>query len=64
LYQPQFGQTICGTLAWRHCGQTLRAGSVSVQALDRRLRDFDLEVFFFGTATKELSYTLIVTVRS
>ena len=26
LYHPQFGQTTWGTLAWWHCGQTLRAG--------------------------------------
>jgi hypothetical protein len=38
-------------LAWRHCGQTLRAGTDSFQALDRRLRDLDFEVFFLGTAT-------------
>jgi hypothetical protein len=29
----------------------LRAGIVIFHALARRLRDFDLEVFFLGTAT-------------
>ena len=42
LYQPQFEQTVWGTLAWRHCGQTLRAGTVIVQALARLVRDLDL----------------------
>jgi hypothetical protein len=36
----------------------LRAGTDSFQALARRLRDFDLEVFFLGTATRWQSYTL------
>ena len=58
LYQPQFEQTVWGTLAWRHCGQTLRAGTVMVQALARLVRDLDLEVFFLGTATSWRSYTL------
>lgn len=58
LYQPQLGQTVWGTLAWRHWGQTLRAGTDSFQAPARRLRDFDLEVFFFGTATNRRAYTL------
>jgi len=37
-------------LARRHCGQRLRGGSFSVQAEARRLRLFDFEVFFLGTA--------------
>src|ERR1019366_7280987 len=49
-YQPQFGQTTCGSLARRHCGHMLRAGSLRVQAEARRLRLFDFEVFFLGTA--------------
>jgi hypothetical protein len=58
LYQPQFEQTVWGTLACRHCGHTLRAGTVIVQALARLVRDLDLEVFFLGTATSWRSYTL------
>jgi hypothetical protein len=50
LYQPQFGQTTWGSLADVHCGQTDRAGVVSTQLDARRLRVFDFEVFFFGTA--------------
>ncbi len=49
---------MCGTLAWRHCGQMLRAGMLIFHALARRLRDLDLEVFFFGTATVWQYYTL------
>jgi hypothetical protein len=58
LYQPQFEQTVCGTLDWRHWGQMLRAGMLIFHALARRLRDLDLEVFFFGTATVWQYYTL------
>jgi hypothetical protein len=50
LYQPQLGQTTCGSFAWRHCGQLLCAGVASVHADARRLRLLDFEVFFFGTA--------------
>jgi hypothetical protein len=50
LYHPQFGQTTWGSLALWHCGQMLRAGTVSVQALARRLRLLAFEVFFLGTA--------------
>jgi hypothetical protein len=49
---------VCGTLAWRHWGQMLRAGMLIFHALARRLRDLDLEVFFFGTATVWQYYTL------
>jgi hypothetical protein len=38
LYQPQFEQTVWGTLAWRHWGQMLRAGSAIVHALARLVR--------------------------
>jgi hypothetical protein len=54
-YQPQLGQTTWGSLAWRHCGQTLRGGSERRQADARRLRLLALEVFFLGTATVVLS---------
>jgi hypothetical protein len=49
-YHPQLGHTTWGSLVWWHCGQVLRAGTDRVQALARRLRLFDFEVFFFGTA--------------
>jgi hypothetical protein len=51
-YQPQLGQTTWGSLAWRHCGQTLRGGSERRQAEARRLRLFDFDVFFLGTAMR------------
>jgi len=50
LYHPQWPQTTWGSLARRHCGQTLRAGAESVHAEARRLRLLDFDVFFFGTA--------------
>jgi hypothetical protein len=50
LYQPQFGHTTWGSLAVVHWGHTERAGVFSTQLDARRLRVFDLEVFFFGTA--------------
>jgi hypothetical protein len=50
LYHPQFGHTIWGNLAVVHCGHTERAGVFSTQLDARRLRLFDLEVFFLGTA--------------
>jgi hypothetical protein len=37
-------------LAALHLGQTLRDGVFSDHALARRLRLFDFEVFFLGTA--------------
>jgi hypothetical protein len=64
LYQPQFEQTVWGTLAWRHWGQMLRAGSAIVQALARLVRVWDFEVFFLGTATSWRSYTLDQAWRS
>jgi len=39
-----------GSLATEHCGHTERAGAFNTQLDARRLRLFDLEVFFFGTA--------------
>jgi hypothetical protein len=50
LYQPQFGQTTWGSLADVHWGHTERAGAFNTQLDARRLRLFDFEVFFFGTA--------------
>jgi hypothetical protein len=50
-YHPQLGQTTCGSLPRRHCGQTLRGGAASDHAPARRLRLFIFEVFFLGTAT-------------
>jgi hypothetical protein len=50
LYQPQLGHTVCGVLALPQRGHRLRAGALSFQALARRLRVFDFDVFFFGTA--------------
>lgn len=64
LYQPQLEQTVWGTLAWRHWGQMLRAGTDSFHALARRLRDLDFDAFFFGTATRWRSYTLDQPRRS
>ena len=55
LYQPQFGQTTWGSLAVVHWGHTERAGAFSTQLDARRLRLFDLEVFFLGTAIGEAS---------
>jgi hypothetical protein len=37
-------------LALPQRGHRLRAGALSFQALARRLRVFDFDVFFFGTA--------------
>jgi hypothetical protein len=39
----------------------LRAGMLIFHALARRLRDFDFEVFFLGTATVLQYYTLPAT---
>lgn len=50
LYQPQVGHTVCGTFAALQRGQTLRAVEPSFQLLARRLRVFDFDFFFFGTA--------------
>jgi hypothetical protein len=50
LYQPQFGQTMWGSLACWHCGQVERPGVLRTHAEARRLLLFAFEVFFFGTA--------------
>ena len=55
-YQPQFGQTTCGSLACVHWGQTLRGGALSFQFEARRLRLFALDVFFLGTAMSIVSF--------
>lgn len=44
-----------GSLAVVHCGHTERAGAFSTQLDARRLRLFDLDVFFFGTAIRTTS---------
>src|SRR5205823_10344602 len=49
-YQPQLPQTTWGSLACRHWGQMLRAGTDSFQLEARRLRLLAFEVFFLGTA--------------
>ena len=49
-YQPQPPHTTCGVLVAPHRGHTLRDGTSSRHAEARRLRVFDLEVFFLGTA--------------
>lgn len=50
LYQPQLPQTVWGVLALPQRGQMLRGGVCSFHALARRLRVFDFDVFFLGTA--------------
>jgi hypothetical protein len=49
-YHPQLPHTTWGSLVALQRGQMLRGAGVSVQLEARRLRLFDLEVFFFGTA--------------
>jgi hypothetical protein len=49
-YQPQLPHTMWGNLVAPHRGQVLRGAVETVQAEARRLRLFDLEVFFLGTA--------------
>jgi hypothetical protein len=51
-------------LAALHRGHTLRAGGLSDHALARRLRLFDFDVFFFGTAMFSLSLTPLRVARS
>ena len=50
LYQPHVGQTTWGTLAEPQRGHSERAGSDSRHAPARRLRAFDFDRFFLGTA--------------
>lgn len=47
-----------GNFADEQCGHTLRAGTESLQADARRLRLFDLLVFFFGTAMKAPDFSI------
>jgi|GEM_PF-1924695 len=42
---------MCGRLAAPQRGQLLREGAMRRQFEARRIRVFDFEVFFFGTAT-------------
>ena len=49
-YQPQLPHTTCGSFVALQRGQILRGAGLSVQLDARRLRLFDFEVFFFGTA--------------
>jgi len=49
-YQPQLPQARWGRLVESQRGQTLRGAAATRQAEARRLRVFDFEVFFFGTA--------------
>jgi hypothetical protein len=51
LYQPHDGHTVCGVRAPPHREQVLRAGASRRQLLARRLRVFDFDFFFLGTAT-------------
>ena len=50
LYQPQVGHTVCGSLAVPQRGHMLRDGASSFHAPARRLRVFDFDFFFLGTA--------------
>jgi hypothetical protein len=50
-YHPQLAHTTCGNFTASQRGQVLRAGGSSVHADARRLRLFDFDVFFLGTAT-------------
>lgn len=50
LYQPQLPHTRCGSLVAPHRSQVLRDGADSFQAAARRLRVFDFDFFFLGTA--------------
>ena len=49
-YQPQLAQARWGRLVDPHRGQALRAAGPIRQADARRLRLFDFDIFFFGTA--------------
>ncbi len=56
-YQPHSPHTWCGRRADPQRGQRLSDGAERVQAELRRLRDFALEVFFFGTAMMPIQRT-------
>jgi hypothetical protein len=49
-YQPQFPHARCGRLVAPQRGQALRADGPSRHDDARRLRLFDFDIFFFGTA--------------
>jgi len=51
LYQPQLPHTTWGSLADWHRGQVLREGAPRRQLDARRMRVFDFDFFFLGTAT-------------
>ena len=51
LYQPQLPHTTWGSLADWHRGQVLRDGAPRRQLDARRMRVFDFDFFFLGTAT-------------
>lgn len=52
LYQPHEPQTRWGSLVAPQRSQVLRDGAESFQAEARRLRVFDFDFFFFGTAMR------------
>lgn len=51
LYQPQVPHTVWGSLAAWQRGQVLREGADRRQLDARRMRVFDFDFFFLGTAT-------------
>jgi hypothetical protein len=51
-YQPQLPHTTWGTLVTPQRGQVLRGGAWSVHAEARRMRVFDFDIFFLGTAMR------------
>ena len=51
LYQPQVPHTVWGSLVAAQRGHVLRAGADRRQFDARRMRVFDFDFFFLGTAT-------------
>jgi hypothetical protein len=51
LYQPHTPHTVCGNLAEAQRGHVLRDGASRRQFEARRIRVFDFDFFFLGTAT-------------
>jgi len=51
LYQPHVPHTVCGIFAAEQRGQVLRDGADRRQLEARRMRVFDFDFFFLGTAT-------------
>ncbi len=51
LYQPHVPQTVCGSFVALQRGQVLREGAPRRQLAARRIRVFDFDFFFLGTAT-------------